>query len=168
MAKLEQRLNDDCEATVRMRRAAEAHDPDGVVEICAPDVVLNSPITARVSFLGREEVRGVLGSAFATIEDISYFADFGDHQTRALFFRARVGAQPIEEAMRVELDEAGQIREFTLFYRPLPGLAGFTTAMAPRVARSRHGRIRATIAWVLVYPLGLMTRIGDRLLPWFA
>ena len=58
--------------TARFRRAEEAHDIEGVLETLAPDVVVRSPITDRVTFQGRDEVRELLRSVFATIDDISF------------------------------------------------------------------------------------------------
>ncbi len=165
MSTLEQIGSDQSATTERFRRAAEAHDIAGVLETLASNVVLRSPITDRVSFNGREEIRALLGSVFATISDIRYFADVGDERTRALFYRANVNGQPLEEATRIELDDDGQIREITLFFRPLPGLATLTAALAPRVAR-RRGRVRAVIAHLLLGPLGAATRVGDRFAGW--
>lgn len=167
MAALQERLSDSCATTARFRQAAEAHDIDGVLMTLAPDVVLRSPITDRIEFRGHREISELLGSVFAAIKDIRYFADVGDQRTRALFYRAHVGGQPLEEATRIELDDRGQIREITLFFRPLPGLATLTATLAPLVA-AKHGRIRSQIARLLIYPLGLATRIGDRLVPWLA
>jgi SnoaL-like protein len=166
MAALQERLGSDCPTTVRMRTAAEAYDIEGVLATTASDVVLRSPVTDRVVFRGHEQVREVLRAVFATLKDMHYFVDVGDQRTRALFYTATVGTQPIEEALRVELNENAKIQAFTIFYRPLPGLATFAAAMAPRVAR-RHGRLRSLIARVLISPLALLTRLGDRLVPWF-
>src|SRR6266480_3367443 len=135
MTGAESQLHNDCETTVRMRRAAEAHDADGVLEMLSSDVVLRSPITDRVVFRGRDEVGHVLRAVFSILEDIDYFADIGDQRSRALFYRARVGKQPLEEAMRLELGHDGHVEELSIFYRPLPGLASFAAALAPRVAR---------------------------------
>jgi SnoaL-like protein len=163
----ESQLHDDCGTTVRLRRAAEAHDADGVMETLSRDVVLRSPITNRVVFRGTDQVREVVRAVFSTLEDIDYFADVGDQRTRALFYRARVGSQPLEEAMRLELNDLAEIAELTIFFRPLPGLATFASALAPRIAR-RHGRIRSALARLLLSPLAVATRLGDRLAPWFA
>jgi hypothetical protein len=154
--------------TGRFRQAAEAHDVEGVIDTLASDVVLNSPITDRVTFRGRDEVRELLRTVFVTISDIRYFADIGDERTRALFYRANVNGEPLEEATRIELNEQGEIREITLFFRPLPGLATLTAALAPRMARRKHGRFRAVVARLMVAPLGVATRVGDRLVTWFA
>jgi hypothetical protein len=163
---LQDRLSDDCPTTVRLRGAAAAHDVEGVMQTLAADVVLRSPITDRIVFRGQQEVREVLRAVFSTLKGIHYFADVGDQRTRALFYTAKVGRQPLEEAMRLELNENAEIEELTIFYRPLPGLATFAAALAPRVAR-RHGRLRSLIARLLIFPLGLVTRLGDRLVPWF-
>jgi len=166
MATLEQPSPDQSTTAARYRRAAEAHDIEGMLDTLAPDIVLRSPITDRVVFQGRDEIRELLQSVFATIHDIRYFADVGDRRSRALFDRAIVNGQPLEQATRIELDADERIREITLFFRPLPGLATLTAELVPRVAR-KHGRFRATMARLLLAPLGLATRIGDRLATWF-
>src|SRR4051794_1038078 len=109
------------EMTARFRAAVEAGDPDGGAATLASDVVLHSPITDRVAFRGPDEVGELLRLVFATISDIRYFAEVGDARTRTLFYRGRIGAQPLEEATRLELDDRQRIREITLFFRPLPG-----------------------------------------------
>jgi hypothetical protein len=129
--------------------------------------VLRSPITDRIVFRGRQEVREVLTEVFSVLEDVHCVTDIGDRQTRALFYTAKVGGRPVEEAIRLELDHDGQIKELTIFYRPLPGLAAFTAALAPRVAR-KHGPVRSFLARLLIFPLAVLTRLGDRLVPWFA
>jgi hypothetical protein len=152
--------------TLRFREAAEAGDVEALLSTLAPDVVLRSPISDAVAFRGREEIRELMHAVFATIEDIRYFADVGDARTRALFDRATVGGQALEQAVRVQLDERQQISELTIFFRPLPGLAGLTAGLAPRVAARKHGRARALIARLLLAPLAIATRAGDRLAGW--
>jgi hypothetical protein len=139
-----------------------------VIATLAPDVVLHSPITERVKFRGPAEVRELLLSVFEAISDIRYSADVGDDRTRALFYRAHVNGTPVEEATRIELDEQGRIREITLFFRPLPGLATVTAELGPRVTARRHGRLRSILARLLLAPLGFVTRAGDRVVTWFA
>ena len=167
MTALQDQLGNQCETTARYRQAGEAHDIEGLLATLAPDVVFRSPITDRIEFRGHDELRELLGSVFTVLHDIHFFADIGDQRTRALFHRAIVNSQPVEEATRLELNEQGQIREITLFFRPLPGLATFAAAVAPHVAR-KHGPIRSIVVRILIFPLGLATRVGDRLVPWFA
>jgi hypothetical protein len=153
--------------TRRFREAAEARDIDALLDTLAEDVVLHSPITDRVSFRGRAELGELMRSVFATLEDIRYFADVGDARTRALFDRARVGGQALEQAVRIQLNDRQQIEEITIFFRPLPGLARLTAELAPRMART-HGRGRYIMARILLAPLARVTRAGDRLAPWLA
>jgi hypothetical protein len=152
--------------TERYRAAAEAQDIEGLIATLAPDVAFNSPITESVRFTGHDEMRELLGWVFATISDIRFFADIGDDRTRALFFRGRVGSEPVEEAVRIELDDNARITELTAFFRPLPGLATLTCALAPLVVERRRGRAVALVVKVFLAPLGVMTRIGDRVIPW--
>jgi hypothetical protein len=154
--------------TERYRRAGEAGDVEGVLATLAPDVVFHSPITERVVFSGHEEMRELLQSVFATVGNVQYFADVGDERTRVLFDHLSVNGQPMEQAHRLSLNERGEIEEITVFFRPLPGLAALTCALGPRVAESRHGRARGLMARLLLAPLGVFTRIGDRLITLFA
>lgn len=154
--------------TARYRAAAEAHDVEGVIDTLAPDVVLHSPITERVGFHGHAEMRELLGSVFESLTEIRYTHDVGDERTRALFVRAKVAGQSVEEAMRIELDEHARITAISLFFRPLPGLAALASTLGPRVVERRHGRARAVLARLMMAPLAVLTRIGDLFVPWFA
>jgi hypothetical protein len=154
--------------TERYRRAGEAGDADGVVATLAANVLFHSPITERVVFRGREEMRELLGAVFETVSDVRYFADVGDDRTRVLFDRLRVGGVEMEQAHRVSLNENGEIEEITVFFRPLPGLAALTCELGPRVAQARHGRARGILARLLLAPLAVFTNIGDRLITLFA
>jgi hypothetical protein len=154
--------------TARYREAAEAHDVEGLIATLSPDVLLHSPITERIAFRGHDELRELLTSVFETLTDIRYTADIGDDRTRALFVRAKVAGQDVEEAMRIELDDQARITEITLFFRPLPGLAALAGELAPRVVARRHGGVRAALARVLMAPLTILTRIGDICIPWFS
>jgi hypothetical protein len=152
--------------TARFRAAGEARDVEAMLATLSDDVVLHSPITDRVTFDGIDAMRELLRAVFAVIDDIHYSADVGDEHVRALFYTAKVGGQPLEEATRVQLNDRQQISEITIFFRPLPGLAALTSALAPRLAR-KHGRVRPLVASLLIGPLGLLTRLGDRLATWF-
>ncbi|MDQ3957685.1 MAG: nuclear transport factor 2 family protein [Actinomycetota bacterium] len=156
----------DKDVTARYRRAVEANDVEAVLLTLAPDVVVHSPISDRVSFRGRDEMRDLFRAVFASVDGIHYFADVGDSRTRALFYRATVGGEPVEEATRLRLDDDQLVEEITLFFRPLPGLTALTAALAPRIAR-RRGRGRAIAARLLLGPLAVATRLGDRLVTKF-
>jgi hypothetical protein len=156
----EERLARAAATTARYRGAVERGDVEGFLATLAPDAVLRSPITMRTDFRGREELRELLGAVFATVQDIAFFEEVGDARTRALFYRARVGAQPLEEATLLRLDEEARITELTLWFRPLPGLTAVMAGLAPRLA-GRRSPARGVAAAALTGPLAALTRAGD-------
>jgi SnoaL-like domain len=168
MTALEQQATDQSDVTTRLLQAMEAHDLEGMIATLASDVVLNSPITGRVAFHGIKEMRELMRAHFAAVKDLRYFADVGDARTRAQFYRANVNGQQVEAATRIEVNEQGQISEITIYYRPLPGLTALAVALGPPVVEARHGRLRATIARLLFVPLAFVTRLGERIVPWFS
>ena len=105
---------------------------------------------------------------FATVENLRYFTDVGDAQTRAQFYRATVDGQQVEAATRVEVNDQAQISEITIYYRPLPGLTALTATLGSHVVAARHGHRRALTARLLFAPLALVIRFGDHFATWFA
>jgi hypothetical protein len=144
----------------RLRAAIEAGDVDGVVATTAPDVVVRSPITDAFVFRGQAEFRELMEDVLATVQDIRYYEEIGDARARALFYRARVGRQDVDEATLARLDDQGRITEFTIWYRPLRGLTHVTAGLAPRIA-GRKGRLRALGAKVGAGLLALLADVGE-------
>lgn len=155
-------LSDDVPIAA-LRRAIQARNVEAFLTICSEDVALHSPISHRVSFQGHGNMREPLIALFATLEDIEFLADVGEGPTRALFATASINGQPTEEAFRVELDAQQKVREITVFVRPLPGLAAFAAAVAPRIAR-RYGRLPSWLSRMSFTPVAVATRLLDRLL----
>jgi ketosteroid isomerase-like protein len=148
------------ETTRRYRRAIESGDIEGFLATLAPGVVVRSPITARADFRGRDEVRTLVRAVLSSIEDIRYFEDVGDDVTRALFYRAHVAGQAVEEATLVRLNDEALVTEITLWFRPLPGLTAVMGRLGPKLARER-GRVRGLLVAGLTKPLVAATRAGD-------
>lgn len=159
-------LSDSSACSASFRDAIEGGDIDAVLMTLSEDVVLRSPFTDRVTFNGHQDIRRLLPHVFASITNIRYFADIGDSRTRALFYRGQVKGRAIEEATWLRLNRDGLIEEITLSFRPVPSLVTLMAVMAPRIARDR-GRLRSIIARLLLAPLALATRIGDRLVTKF-
>ena len=156
------RVEAAADTTRRFREAVEAGDVDTVLATLAPDVIAHSPVTASGHFHGHDDLRDVLAAMSESVTDVRYFDDSGDERVRHISSRARIGPQPIEETMRIELDDQARIREITVFVRPLAGAAAFLDAIGPRLAR-RHGRARATAFSTLSKPLATITRLGDKI-----
>ena len=147
--------------TARFRAAVESADLPAFLETLAADAVLRSPISLRAQFQGREAIADLMPAVFDVIDDISYFEDIGTEVTRALFYRARVGDQPVEEATLVRLDDSARVIEMTLHIRPLPGLAALTAGLGPRLVAENKGR--AAVLAAMTRPLAAVTRLGDGL-----
>ena len=62
------------------------------------DVVLSSPLTERFRLEGPDQLRDRLTSAFTAVENIRLHTQTGEDDANALFYRARIGSQPFEEA----------------------------------------------------------------------
>lgn len=148
--------------TAAWRAAGEALDLDAAVATLADDVVLRSPLTERVRFEGRAEVADILRAAFATVEDIAYHTELGDDTTRALFYTARVGDQPVEEAQLIRLDADQRISEVTFWLRPLPGTVAVMEGIGAALTRRRGGERAARSLRRKLRPLIAMVGIADR------
>lgn len=156
-------MNDRADAVIeRWCSAGERGDAEAAASCLAADVQLVSPLTEQFRFRGRDEVHGLLAAAFTAIEGIKFHTRVGDGAERALFYRARVGAQQLEEAQLVRLDEAGQISELTLFARPLPALTGLMRTLGPELARQQRRPALGALLTASTAPLHAMTRFGEQ------
>lgn len=150
------------DTTRRYREAVEGGDVEAFLETLSADVVLHSPITMRTQFRGHEELRVLMRAVFASIHGIRYYEDIGDAATRALFYRALIGRQELEEATFVRLGPDALISEIRLWFRPLPGLTAVMGRLGAQLAR-QHSRARAAAVAGLTSPLVAATRAGDAL-----
>jgi hypothetical protein len=146
--------------TAEFRAAGERADLAAFLETLAPNVEVRSPISFRTRFDGLDDVAPLMRAAFDVIHDIDYFEDVGTSSTRALFYRARIGGQPVEGVILVRLDERAKVVEMTLFFRPLPGLTALTARLTPRLAAQR-GRARSLVLAAMTRPVAALTRAGD-------
>ena len=68
------------------RQAGEHRDAERAIACLAANVTLISPLTARFTFDGRDQVANVIRSGFDVISQIRYHTEVGDDRTRALFY----------------------------------------------------------------------------------
>jgi hypothetical protein len=142
--------------------AVQAHDLAALEAELTPDAVLISPITSRFRFEGREEVTDLMSVVLDTLHDFEVIHQLGCGDQLAVVWRACAGGQDIDGVDTLKLDAHGKVREITLFVRPLPGLATLTQALVNRMVW-RRPRARFVVALILVAPLALLTRSGERL-----
>lgn len=143
-----------------LRTAMEARDLPAISNAFAPDAVFHSPLTERLNFNGREQIGALLRVILDAFEGFRYTDELHDERGGFLVARARIGGQDIEIVDHMQFGPDGRIRDFTVFFRPLPA-----TAVALRVIGVGLGRqkspARAMIISALAHPLEIMTRIGD-------
>jgi hypothetical protein len=154
-------------AITALRAAGESGDADAVAELLAPDVVFHSPLTVRIRFEGKEEVAALHRDIFAVLENIDTTEPLELGDTGSFSFRARVRGVELEAMNLVRFNEQGQIVEFKVFVRPLPGLATLFAALPPRVSARRRGRLKGALVASLARPLAFALRTADRLAPRF-
>ncbi len=143
-------------------RAAQAHDVPGMVARATPDVVLSSPITTSFQFRGQRQVAEVMEDVYAVLPDASYSGDVGDDRARALHGTATIDGMQLSEIVLIELDEKGLVKSMELFMRPMPAVVALAAKLGPRVAR-RRGRARAAALTVMLTPMAVLMRHGERL-----
>jgi hypothetical protein len=148
-----------------LRSAGEDGDAEAVAPLLAPDVVLHSPMSATKVFSGREAVTALHHDIFAVLDDLVTSAPLVRGDTGAFSFRARVRGVEIEAMNQVRVDEAGRILDYTVFVRPLPGLATLFATLPPRVATRRHGRAAGILVAAVGRPIALVHGTVDRLAP---
>ena len=154
-------------AVMALRAAGERGDADAVAELLAPDVVFHSPMTDLVWFEGKDEVAALYRDVFAVLEDIETTEALALGDTRAFSFHAHVRGVELEAMNLVRCNEQGQIVEFRIFVRPLPGLATLFAALPPRVSARRRGRLWGVLVASVARPLAFAVRIVDRGAPRF-
>jgi hypothetical protein len=143
----------------------EARDLTAATEAFAPGAVVRSPLTDRLTFNGREQIRVLLEVILEVFDGLRYTDELRAGDRAVLVAEARVAGSEIELVDHIQLDESGKIRELTVFFRPLPGTAAAMGAIGAGLGkRTSPGRARAIS--LLTRPLALMTAAGDPIGVW--
>lgn len=147
-----------------LKSAAEAGDVAAFTALLADDIILNSPLTTRIRFEGKEQVRALFVHVFHHIQDIRFYQMMNDGDNmHAIFWRGRVGKQYLEEANLIRLNDQGQIAEMTVFMRALPGLLGLAEGLVPSLTRQNRGPIRAFIIRLMLSFVAVLYRSNEGL-----
>ena len=149
-------------AKLRLRAAMEARDRAAAVDAFAPDAVVRSPFTGRLTFNGHEQIGALIDVLFGTLNELRYTDQLVGDDEAFLVATARVGGSEVEMVDHLRLDEQGRIRELTVFFRPMPSIAVAMRVIASGLVRPRSP-VRALAISLLTRPLGLLTSVGDRI-----
>jgi SnoaL-like domain len=151
--------------TLPLRAAVEARDLAAVVDSFATEAVVRSPITEALTFVGHEQIGAIFRVILDVFEDLRYTDELRTGDRALLIGSARVNDTHIEFADHMRLDEQGKICELTVFFRPMPAIVVAARALGEGLGR-RKSNGRARLISLLVSPLILLTRVGDRIATW--
>jgi hypothetical protein len=131
------------DAVARYRAASEANDIDAVMSALAADVEVVSPISGRMVFRGRDDVRLLLGAVYGTLRDVRWTDAVGDGDRRVLVGGMRIGPVRMTDAMVLDLAPDGLIRRIAPHLRPWLALTLFAALLGPKVSRRPGVVLRA-------------------------
>ena len=123
------------EAIASYLAASEANDLDALMEAIAPDAELISPLSGRMVFRGRDDLRVLLGAVYSTLRDLRWGEGVGDGDRRIVIADCRVGPLRMSDAMAFDLAEDGRIRRIRPHLRPWLATTLFALLLGPRVGR---------------------------------
>jgi hypothetical protein len=123
------------DAVARYRAASDVSDIEGLLEALAPDVELVSPLSGRMVFRGKDDLRVLLGAVYGSITGLRWHEEVGDERLRVVLGDARVGPFRLGDAMVCELAADGRIRRIRPHLRPWVALTLLALKLAPRMGR---------------------------------
>ena len=121
------------DAVARYRTSSEARDIDGLVDTLAPDVELVSPISGRMVFRGRDDLRVLATAVYGSITGLRWREEVGDDTTRVVIGDAAVGPLKIGDAMVFELAPDGRIQRIRPHLRPWLALTLLALKLGPKL-----------------------------------
>jgi hypothetical protein len=131
------------DAVARFRAASEQNDIDALVQTLAEDAELVSPLSGRMVFRGRNDLRILLGAVYGTVKDLRWTRELVDGDVRVVTGEGRIGPLRLGDAMILELAADGRIRHVGPHLRPWLALTLFALMLGPKLARHPGVLVRA-------------------------
>jgi hypothetical protein len=123
------------DAITTFLEATRINDVDCMMSALAPDAELISPLSGRMVFRGRDDLRVLLAAVYGGLNDLTWQEVIGEGSTRVAVSTARVAGVTITDAMVLELDDAGLIRRIRPHLRPWLAMTVFALLLGPKIAR---------------------------------
>jgi len=123
------------DAVATFLEATKARDIDRVVGTLAPDAELLSPLSGRMVFRGRDDLRVLLGAVYGGLSNLVWREIIGEGTTRVAVSDARIAGVTITDAMVLELNDAGQIVRIRPHLKPWLAITLFALLLGPKIAR---------------------------------
>jgi hypothetical protein len=131
------------DAVARYLAASEANDIEALLATLADDAEFPSPISGRMVFRGRDDLRILLTAVYGSLRGLRWGEQVGDRTVRVVVGEARIGPVGLGDAMVFELAEDGRIRRVSPHLRPWLALTLFALVLGPKVARHPRVLVRA-------------------------
>lgn len=123
------------DAVAAFCEATRTKDLDALVATLAPDASLTSPLSGRMVFRGRDDLRLLLGAVYGGLRGLTWQETISDGRTRVAISEGRVAGIAITDALVIELDDSGQIRRLRPHLRPWLATTVFALLLGPKIAR---------------------------------
>jgi hypothetical protein len=123
------------DAVVRYRTASEANDIDGLMETLASGVELVSPLSGRMVFRGKDDLRVLLTAVYGSMTGLRWREEVGGGNVRVVIGDGKVGPLKLGDAMVFELAEDGRIQRIRPHLRPWLALTLLAIKLGPKVGR---------------------------------
>ena len=131
------------DAIERYRIASEAGEVDGFMSLLATDAELVSPISGRMVFRGRHDLRLLFDAVYGSLTGLVWQEQVTDGNVALLRGEARIGPFRLGDAMVIELAPDGRIRRIRPHFRPLLGLLAFAVVIGAKMGRHPAVLVRA-------------------------
>ncbi|HJT96526.1 MAG TPA: nuclear transport factor 2 family protein [Mycobacterium sp.] len=116
-------------------QATRTKDLDRMTSALSSDAELVSPLSGRMIFRGREDLRVLLGAVYGALNELTWEEVIGVGSTRVAVSTARVAGVTITDAMVLDLDDAGLITRIRPHLRPWLAITLFALLLGPTIAR---------------------------------
>lgn len=123
------------DAVARYRAASEANDVEALLDVLTPDAELISPLSGRMVFRGKEDLRVLLAAVYGGMTGLRWREEFGDARHRVVIGDGRVGPFRMSDAMVFDLADDGRIQRIRPHLRPWLSVTLFALILGPKVAR---------------------------------
>jgi hypothetical protein len=131
------------DAIARYRTASEANDIEALLATLDADAEVISPISGRMVFRGREDLRILLTAVYGSLTGLRWRHELSDGSTSVLAGDMKIGPIGMTDAMVFELTDDGRIRRVAPHLRPWLALTLFALVLGPKVARHPGVVLRA-------------------------
>ena len=152
------------------KQAVEARDLDALVRAFAPDAVIRGPNSDAFLVQGHDQIRQLYRANFEAFANVRFTEELrsASGDSAMVMGHMTIDGTEVEIADHMRLDEQGRIRELTVFFRPMPGLAVASRALGAALGRQRSpllGRLMSILATPLVAQSRSSDRFAARLVP---